>query len=99
MHFLASVAGSTIWLVITAVLWAVAAALFHDENLFLDCTGTPIVSMCVPRVRHDYIVQRLNFADAARLRRSRHSGGQSLRSALSLSSLPASGSVPPAATM
>ncbi|KZV95195.1 hypothetical protein EXIGLDRAFT_748248 [Exidia glandulosa HHB12029] len=46
MHFLASVAGSTLFLVITATLWVVAAALFHDEIMSWDCTGQPIVSMC-----------------------------------------------------
>ncbi|EJD36030.1 hypothetical protein AURDEDRAFT_20238, partial [Auricularia subglabra TFB-10046 SS5] len=44
-HFLASVAGSTIWLLITAILWVVAAALFH-EWFDVDCTGTPVVSIC-----------------------------------------------------
>jgi len=44
--WLASVANSAVWLVITAVFWGVSAGLFHDVRGAGDCLHAPANSYC-----------------------------------------------------
>lgn len=46
LHFLASIAASAIWLVITAVLWGVAAGLYMHVRGGGMCKGEAIISRC-----------------------------------------------------
>ncbi|KAJ7288349.1 hypothetical protein C8J57DRAFT_513507 [Mycena rebaudengoi] len=46
LHGLASIGSSGIWLTITAILWGVAAGLFHPERGGSDCKGEPAISPC-----------------------------------------------------
>jgi len=46
MHILASIAGSTIWLLITAIFWVVGAALFDQTRGGANCLGAPSLSIC-----------------------------------------------------
>jgi hypothetical protein len=48
LHELASIGSSGIWLTITAVLWGVAAGLFHPERGTSNCNGDPAISPYVP---------------------------------------------------
>ncbi|KIM32642.1 hypothetical protein M408DRAFT_312791 [Serendipita vermifera MAFF 305830] len=46
LHALASIASSAIWLIITAILWGVAAGLFRNERGGGMCDGEPVISRC-----------------------------------------------------
>ncbi|KAJ6584964.1 hypothetical protein B0H19DRAFT_1227547 [Mycena capillaripes] len=46
LHELASIGSSGIWLTITAILWGVAAGLFHNARGGGNCDGTPVISPC-----------------------------------------------------
>ncbi|KAJ7175848.1 hypothetical protein C8R46DRAFT_1347354 [Mycena filopes] len=46
MHELASIGSSGIWLSITAILWGVAAGLFHPVRGSSNCDGDPAISPC-----------------------------------------------------
>jgi hypothetical protein len=48
LHGLASIGSSGIWLTITAILWGVAAGLFHPQRGGGDCKGEPAISPYVP---------------------------------------------------
>jgi hypothetical protein len=44
LHELASIGSSAIWLIITAILWGVAAGLFHPVRGGGNCAGEPAIS-------------------------------------------------------
>ncbi|KAG8804969.1 hypothetical protein FRC17_005796, partial [Serendipita sp. 399] len=46
LHALASIASSAIWLIITAILWGVAAGLYHNERGGGMCDGEAVISRC-----------------------------------------------------
>ncbi|KAK7048350.1 hypothetical protein R3P38DRAFT_2868809 [Favolaschia claudopus] len=47
LHGLASIGSSGVWLVITTILWGVAAGLWRDDVVKdADCDGTPALSIC-----------------------------------------------------
>ncbi|KAJ7069795.1 hypothetical protein C8F01DRAFT_1114023 [Mycena amicta] len=46
MHELASIGSSGVWLIITAILWGVAAGLFHHVRGGGNCSGEPAISSC-----------------------------------------------------
>jgi len=46
LHIIASIAGSALWLIITAILWGIAAGLFHSTRSGGSCKGEPIISRC-----------------------------------------------------
>ena len=46
LGFLGSIGGSSLWLIITAVLWGTGAGLYHDVRGGGDCTGQPTISRC-----------------------------------------------------
>jgi len=46
LHILASIGASAVWLIITAILWGVAAGLFHSVRGGGNCAGTPAISPC-----------------------------------------------------
>lgn len=46
LHILASIASSAIWLIITAVLWGVAAGLYKNERGGGMCEGEAAISRC-----------------------------------------------------
>jgi len=46
LHFLASVATSVWWLLLTAILWGVATGLFHSTRTGGICDGLPPISRC-----------------------------------------------------
>lgn len=45
-HFLASIASSVIWLLLTGILWGLAAGLLTRARSEDNCLGTPIISRC-----------------------------------------------------
>lgn len=45
-HFLANVASSLAWLLVTSILWASAAGLMHNTRTGGSCPGSPIISRC-----------------------------------------------------
>lgn len=46
LHLLASIGSSGVWLTITAILWGVAAGLFHNLLGGVNCRDTPALSSC-----------------------------------------------------
>ncbi|CAK5284193.1 unnamed protein product [Mycena citricolor] len=46
LHELASIGSSSIWLAITAILWGVAAGLFHPVRGGGSCNGEAVLSFC-----------------------------------------------------
>ncbi|TRM66348.1 hypothetical protein BD626DRAFT_546639 [Schizophyllum amplum] len=57
-RFLADVASSVVWLVITTVLWGAAAGLWHNTRTGGDCSGLPAISEC----RQTLTVEGLGWA-------------------------------------
>ncbi|KAG8949043.1 hypothetical protein FRC04_009117 [Tulasnella sp. 424] len=46
LFFLASIASSALWLIITVIFWAIGAALFMQVRVGGNCHGTPAISLC-----------------------------------------------------
>jgi len=61
LHFLASIASSAIWLVITIIFWGVASGMFHNLRGDDDCTGAPGISLC----RENQTVEALGWTEFA----------------------------------
>ncbi|KAG8827305.1 hypothetical protein FRC19_004173 [Serendipita sp. 401] len=61
LHALASIASSAIWLIITAVLWGVAAGLYHNERGGGMCNGEAVISRC----RQTQTVEALAWTEMA----------------------------------
>ncbi|KAK1230883.1 hypothetical protein PQX77_006013 [Marasmius sp. AFHP31] len=59
MHFLANVASSIIWILLTAVLWGTAAGMIHTTRVGGDCAGSPAISGC----RQSLTVEALGWTE------------------------------------
>ncbi|KAI3621852.1 hypothetical protein WG66_015354 [Moniliophthora roreri] len=58
-RFLADVASSVMWLLLTGVLWGTGAGILHNTRVGGDCAGTPSISPC----RQSLTVEALGWAE------------------------------------
>ncbi|KAF9270253.1 hypothetical protein L218DRAFT_23490 [Marasmius fiardii PR-910] len=59
VHFLANVASSVVWILLTGVLWGTAAGLLHGTRIGGNCAGAPAISEC----RQSLTVEALGWTE------------------------------------
>ncbi|GLB36176.1 hypothetical protein LshimejAT787_0304640 [Lyophyllum shimeji] len=58
-HFLANIASSVVWLLITSVLWGTAAGIMHNTRTGSNCAGRATISRC----RQSLTVEALGWTE------------------------------------
>jgi len=58
-HFLANIASSVVWLLVTSVLWGTAAGVMHNTRSGGNCAGVPTISRC----RQSLTVEALGWTE------------------------------------
>ncbi|KAJ3750372.1 hypothetical protein DFH05DRAFT_69280 [Lentinula detonsa] len=58
-HFLANVASSVIWILLTSILWGTAAGIMHNTRTGTDCPNVPTISRC----RQSLTVEALGWTE------------------------------------
>ncbi|ETW87235.1 hypothetical protein HETIRDRAFT_469097 [Heterobasidion irregulare TC 32-1] len=61
IHFLASIASSVIWLLVTSVIWGAAAGIMHQTRVGGNCANLPVISRC----REALTVEALGWTEFA----------------------------------